>query len=506
MAIRSSEYLKGKFEDGDRPTGTDFSDLVESTLNSSITSLSATNVERLRVFSSGVSAVGDLYVTENLQVDGNINAKGTLTLGDADTDNVAFNADVNSNVIPNTNNTYNLGSSAVTWKNVFSNNLSAFNILEVGSNIIVGGTVDGRDIAADGVKLDSTHTTYNSNSASYLTKVLTDSYYVNVSGDTMTGDLVLSGDGVDIIMRQSDGDYSAVLGTTSDGDGGLYLYGPGDTNASDIETLFRGGHYNSYISAGNFGVGETSPGEKLTVAGNVSAQNLISTTNANVSGAATIGGAVTVADTLQVTHGLSAAGGLSASGDVKVGRYLTVGKETHPSTDPDWLTQYRFQVEGDALIRNSGGNFALVLSGSSPDVVIKDQAGDYQAVMGTSADGGGLWVYPTGSTSPDIIFPAGHTNHSYISAGNLGINTTTPGEKLTVAGNVSAHNFIATTNALVSGTATIDGAVTIGGALSADSFKSAGGTGQTTTVSVSTNSGGKTLTFKNGLLTGVASV
>ena len=270
MAIRSLEYLKGKFEDGDRPTGTDFSDFIESTLNSSITSLSANNVERLRVFGLGVSAIGNLYTTGDLQVDGSINALGTLTIGDENTDNVVFNADVNSNVLPDTDATYNLGASGKAWNSIYSTNLSATNNLEVGNNITVSGTVDGRDVLADGIKLDSTHTTYNTNSASYLTKGTTDTYYVNVSGDTMTGDLVLSGAGVDLILRQADSDYSAVLGTTSDGDGGLYLYGPGDTTASDIETQFRGGNYNSYISAGNLGLGTTTPNERLTVNGNIS--------------------------------------------------------------------------------------------------------------------------------------------------------------------------------------------------------------------------------------------
>ena len=70
MAIRSSEYLKGKFENGDRPTGTDFADFVDSTLNSSVTSLSAGNDEKLRIFSDGVSAVGNLYTTGDLLVNG----------------------------------------------------------------------------------------------------------------------------------------------------------------------------------------------------------------------------------------------------------------------------------------------------------------------------------------------------------------------------------------------------------------------------------------------------
>ena len=42
---------------------------------------------------------------------------GTITLGDAPTDNVVFAADVNSNIIPNTDNTYDFGNGSQRWRN-----------------------------------------------------------------------------------------------------------------------------------------------------------------------------------------------------------------------------------------------------------------------------------------------------------------------------------------------------------------------------------------------------
>ncbi len=42
---------------------------------------------------------------------------GTITLGDATTDNVVFTADVNSNITPNTDATYNLGNASQRWNN-----------------------------------------------------------------------------------------------------------------------------------------------------------------------------------------------------------------------------------------------------------------------------------------------------------------------------------------------------------------------------------------------------
>lgn len=36
MAIQTAEYLKGKFEKGDLPTQEDFADLIDSSINSSV--------------------------------------------------------------------------------------------------------------------------------------------------------------------------------------------------------------------------------------------------------------------------------------------------------------------------------------------------------------------------------------------------------------------------------------------------------------------------------------
>lgn len=66
---------------------------------------------------------GNVQVDGTLTVDGVVNFKagsnGSVTLGDANTDNVVFNADVNSSVIPNTDNTFDLGSAAQEWRHLY---------------------------------------------------------------------------------------------------------------------------------------------------------------------------------------------------------------------------------------------------------------------------------------------------------------------------------------------------------------------------------------------------
>ena len=168
---------------------------------------------------SNVDIGGNLQVDGTLTVDGVVNFKagtdGSVTLGDGNTDNVVFSADVNSNINPNTDNTYDLGTNTQQWRDLYINgtgyidaisadtldvntsatiatakiedltdnrvvivgtggeleddanftfdgttfnlngNVDVGNGLDVTGSITVTGTVDGRDIAADGTLLDT---------------------------------------------------------------------------------------------------------------------------------------------------------------------------------------------------------------------------------------------------------------------------------------------------------------------------------------------------------------
>lgn len=65
----------------------------------------------------------DVLINGNLHATGTITADGNLQLGDADTDNITFNAEFTSNIIPDVTETYNLGSSTKKWLNAYAKNL-----------------------------------------------------------------------------------------------------------------------------------------------------------------------------------------------------------------------------------------------------------------------------------------------------------------------------------------------------------------------------------------------
>ena len=88
-----------------------------------------------------VEIFADTNVTGNIVATGSITADGNITIGDADTDNVTFNAEIASNIIPDATNTYSLGSATKQWQDVRTQNFFAGTVTT--SSIVV----DGVDIA-----------------------------------------------------------------------------------------------------------------------------------------------------------------------------------------------------------------------------------------------------------------------------------------------------------------------------------------------------------------------
>jgi len=100
---------------------------------------------------------GNADIDGNLDVGGNLTVTGTttfnggtLTLGDAATDNVVFGADVNSSIIPNTDDTYDLGSSGQEWRDLYLDGTAHIDTLDVDANATVAGTLGVTGIATVG--------------------------------------------------------------------------------------------------------------------------------------------------------------------------------------------------------------------------------------------------------------------------------------------------------------------------------------------------------------------
>ena len=87
-------------------------------------------------------------------VGGNLIVGGTINLGDANTDNVVFGADVDSNIIPDDDNTHDLGSSSQQWKDIYIHGVGYIDSISADTAAISDLTDNRVVIAGSGGELE----------------------------------------------------------------------------------------------------------------------------------------------------------------------------------------------------------------------------------------------------------------------------------------------------------------------------------------------------------------
>jgi hypothetical protein len=91
---------------------------------SNTTPTSSTTTGALQI-AGGVGIGGDVFVGGNITAQGNIIANGNITLGNQVTDTITLGAEVISDVLPGTTNTYNLGSGSLAWNRLYVKDVTA---------------------------------------------------------------------------------------------------------------------------------------------------------------------------------------------------------------------------------------------------------------------------------------------------------------------------------------------------------------------------------------------
>jgi hypothetical protein len=104
------------------------------------TTVSNSNIEFAPNGTGSVEIFANTNVYGNIVATGSITAEGDITIGDADTDDVIFNAEVASDIIPDATDTYSLGSATKQWADVQVRDLYA-------------GTVRATELIVAGVDL-----------------------------------------------------------------------------------------------------------------------------------------------------------------------------------------------------------------------------------------------------------------------------------------------------------------------------------------------------------------
>ena len=184
--------------------------------------------------STGFTTFDDnVHIKGNLRVDGNAflsaGTDGVINVGDSDADNVNFRADIASDIEPDADKLYALGSESAKWNNIYT------------ENIVVDGTVDGRDVSIDGIRLDSVSSTVNTGNANWTdtyTNVSTssadrDSVYSNVSTTSAQWNSVYTD--VSETSAQWDSVYTDVSETSAEWDN---VYSNVSTSSADRDSVY----------------------------------------------------------------------------------------------------------------------------------------------------------------------------------------------------------------------------------------------------------------------------
>jgi len=107
---------------------------IQNTLVNDSVNITATGTVKLNA---------NTLVSGSLEVTGNITFDGNVTLGDQNTDTVTFNAEVNSDILPSATGIYSLGSALLNWSNLYSASvtLGTANTANLASNNVTAGSV-----------------------------------------------------------------------------------------------------------------------------------------------------------------------------------------------------------------------------------------------------------------------------------------------------------------------------------------------------------------------------
>ncbi|MBI3046526.1 MAG: hypothetical protein HYY86_03275 [Candidatus Harrisonbacteria bacterium] len=271
------------------------------------------------------------------------------------------------------------------------------------------------------------------------------------------------------------------------------------TGASNLAALTLSGTFNAsstlqvtatstFYSA--VGIGTTSPGALLAVQGNaiisgnfnaanITATGTLTATNASTTGMLTVGNGAIIVGSSTVSNSLQVAGNIQASSSVSVGGVLALTGTTGTSTI---ASGQGFTIGSTQFVLQQGsGNVGIgTANPARPLTVIgtirsgegdgTDTDGRLTLAWDASLDLGDINAYQSGYKQLNInASPLVLNNDISGGAGNVGIGTTSPAQRLAVQGNVylsgnltNVANIIATGTLNVTGVTTLTNASTTG--------------------------------------------
>ncbi len=159
---------------------------------------------------ANTNITGDLDVTGNINVSGNVTIGGDITIGDQTTDTITIIARINSDLIPNADVTYDLGSPNLQWNNLYLNNAYISNELQVADFTFSGNTISTSEESI-------TFSTPTGQAVIFNTKLLIDDIEIvgnRIATTTTNTNLEIQANGTGTIELQSPTNITGNLNVT----------------------------------------------------------------------------------------------------------------------------------------------------------------------------------------------------------------------------------------------------------------------------------------------------
>ena len=149
---------------------------------------------------------GRLHVAGDSNINGDVTIGGNINIGDSDTDSLTIAADLTSNLVPNADSTFDIGSNAKNWKVGHIEQVSSTNIT-ASSDISSSGDIFGTNLLADSGSFSTRVTNLKVDSGSFSTRV---------TKNEGTGSKILAGE-LEFTNITASGNISASGDIRSDG-------------------------------------------------------------------------------------------------------------------------------------------------------------------------------------------------------------------------------------------------------------------------------------------------